>query len=78
MKQLGAAVENEEARPSFFAHGFNLYAGKRIAASDRRRREHAIRYMARPPILEGALSVASDGEVVLGHFDLKEWVSRVA
>lgn len=64
--QMGVPIDAQDGQPSsVFGHGFNLYAGKRIAASDRRKREHVIRYMARPPIPEGALSRTDDGHLLL-------------
>lgn len=47
------------------AHGFNLHAGRCIGALDRERREHAIRYMARPPLPDRRLSFTPDGDINL-------------
>lgn len=44
-----------------FAHGFNLFAGRRIAGNDKRKREHVIRYMARPPIPNGVTHIKFTG-----------------
>ena len=66
MMQLGVPVadhgENDARGP---AHGFNLYAGRCIGAYDRKRREHAIRYMTRPPLPDKRLSMAPNGDVIV-------------
>ena len=63
---MGVAVADHEGsqRPTP-AHGFNLFAGKCISAFDKKKREHVIRYMARPPIPNGSLSFTADGHVLL-------------
>ena len=48
MMQMGVAVADHGlGAPKGPAHGFNLFAGRCIPALDRKKREHAIRYMAR-------------------------------
>ncbi len=41
------------------------FAGKCISASDRKKREHAIRYMARPPLPDKRLLLAENGDILL-------------
>jgi hypothetical protein len=68
MMRMGVAVaDHGESRLERSPHGFNLFAGRCISAFDRNKREHAIRYMARPPVPERRLSFAdgSDGDVLL-------------
>ena len=66
MMQMGVAVgDHENSQHATPAHGFNLFAGKCISAFDRKKREHVIRYMARPPIPNGSLSFTDDGHVLL-------------
>ncbi len=43
--------------------GFSLHAGVRVAAGDRRRLEHLLRYAARPAIASSRLSLLPDGRV---------------
>ena len=43
--------------------GFSLHAGVRVAAGDRRRVEHLLRYAGRPAIAESRLSLLPDGRV---------------
>ncbi len=65
--QLGIAVDddhNNTRRDNTPAHGFNLHAGLRIPAHDRRRLEKLCRYVLRPPIAEERLSFTKDGNVL--------------
>jgi len=48
--------------------GFSLHAGVRVAAGDRRRVEHLLRYAGRPAIAESRLSLLPDG---CGCYELK-------
>jgi len=66
MMQMGVPVA-DHGDGSFKgpAHGFNLFAGKCISASDRKKREHVIRYMARPPLPDKYLSWTENGDVLL-------------
>ena len=45
-------------------HGFNVHAGVRVSASDRKRLERLQRYAARGPLASERLSRAADGDVV--------------
>jgi hypothetical protein len=45
-------------------HGYNLHAGARVTAKDRRGLEKLCKYIARGPIAEERLFLASDGRVV--------------
>lgn len=64
--QMGVPVADHGAeRLAGPAHGFNLFAGKCISAFDRKKREYAIRYMARPPLPDKYLSWADNGDVML-------------
>ncbi len=66
MMQMGVAVADHGlGAPKGPSHGFNLFAGKCIPAFYRKKREYAIRYMARPPLPEKRLSLADNGDVVL-------------
>ena len=47
------------------AHGFSLHAGVRCAAEQRSELEHLCRYITRPAIANGRLSVNHAGQVVL-------------
>ena len=64
---MGVAVDDDhrELGDARQPDGFNLYAGKCIPAFDTKKREHAIRYMARPPIQKDRLTYTSDGDVLL-------------
>ncbi len=42
-----------------------MYAGRCIGAFDRKKREHVIRYMTRPPIPDKRLSFTGNGDVLL-------------
>jgi hypothetical protein len=63
--QLGLAVaeekeESEDTRPD---HGFDLHAGTRVPARDRKRLEGLCRYLLRPPISHDRLTLLDDGRV---------------
>ena len=45
------------------ANGFSLQAAVAVPARDRRRLEHLVRYIARPPIAAERLSLLSDGRI---------------
>ncbi|MDD5306582.1 MAG: transposase [Deltaproteobacteria bacterium] len=47
------------------AHGFDVHVGAQIHANDRARLERMLRYLLRPPIAQGRLSLLSDGKVAL-------------
>ncbi len=64
--RMGVAVgDHDDAHVNTPAHGFSLFAGKAISAFDNNKREHVIRYMARPPIPINSLSWTDDGHVLL-------------
>lgn len=64
--QMGVAVaDHGDGAPLGSVHGFNLFAGRCIPALDRRKREHAIRYMARPPLPNKRLSLSENGDILL-------------
>jgi hypothetical protein len=66
MMQMGVAVADHGlGAPNGPAHGFNLFAGRCIPALDRKKREHAFRYMSRPPLPDKRLSFAGNGDVLL-------------
>jgi len=66
MMQMGVPVaDHNEQQQNGPAHGFNLFAGRCISAFDKTKREHIIRYMARPPIPNDSLSFTDDGHVLL-------------
>ena len=64
---MGVAIDDDhrELGDARQPDGFNLFAGKCIPAFDKQKREHAIRYMARPPIPKDKLTYTSDGDVLL-------------
>jgi len=63
---MGVAVaDHADGRSRGPAHGFNLFAGRGIGAFDRQKREHVIRYMARPPLPNGRLELTASGGVRL-------------
>ena len=66
----GRATEtppHDDARAPCHAHidGFDLHAGVAVPAGDRSRLEHLVRYVLRPPIAQGSLSIVPDGRVRL-------------
>ncbi len=60
MMQMGVAVaDHGDDTPAGPTHGFNLFAGRCIPAFDRKKREHAIRYMGRSHFLPSSPSPTS-------------------
>jgi hypothetical protein len=47
------------------AHGFDVHAGRRVKAADRKGRERLLRYMLRPPLSHARLAQLRDGRVKL-------------
>ncbi len=63
--RLGIATDADNARhDNTPAHGFNLHAGLRVPAHDRRRLEKLCRYVLRGPIAEERLSLTKDEQVL--------------
>ena len=67
-KLRGPKPERKLPRLCAEVDGFNLHAAVRIAARSRKALEHLIRYVARPAIADGRLSLGDDGRV---HVELK-------
>lgn len=58
-----AAREQVETEQTL-GHGYNLHAGYRVSAHDRKGRERILRYILRPPIATQRLSRTPDGRVL--------------
>jgi len=74
VQRIGDEVEEDEssaqpARLCAQVAGFNLQAAVAVPARDRRRLEHLIRYVARPPIAAERLSELPDGRLA---YELKK------
>ena len=62
---MGVPAPQEQPKTYGPAHGFNLFAGRCIGAFDRKKREHVIRYMTRPPVPHGSLTWTQEGNVLM-------------
>ncbi len=75
VRRLGSDPETEAgapapsgrsgATPHAHLDGFDLHAGVFVPAGGRRRLEHVVRYVLRPPIAQTALELLPDGIVLL-------------
>ncbi len=68
--RLGDHVERTDhcsiEKQQTLGHGFNLHAGYRASAKDRKGRERILHYILRPPIATQRLSRGPDGRVIYG------------
>jgi hypothetical protein len=67
--RLGEYVDREQTDDNYGevrtpGHGFNLHAGWRVAADDKKGRERLLRFIFRPPIATERLWRATDGRVL--------------
>jgi hypothetical protein len=59
-----ACPPGEDSGSRWVAGGFNLHAGPRIEANDRKRLERLCRYVGRPALSEARLEQARDGRII--------------
>jgi hypothetical protein len=64
LQSLPSALLSEPAKPFLAsADGFSLHAGVSAGADDRKKVERLCRYIARPPVATGRLSLTTQGQV---------------
>lgn len=63
-QQIEAANQDSVETQQTLGHGFNLHAGLRVSAADKKGRARILRYILRPPIATKRLSRSSDGRVI--------------
>ena len=64
VRLFGQAADESPTKPKA-AHGFDVHAGTRVSADDKKGRERLCRYLLRPPLSQDRLTRLLDGRVQL-------------